>query len=166
MGELIGAWKQKKTSAKKQNKQLVKKLRQYKGKKLDQLANEQHDEVFEKVDCLECANCCKSIPPLVNKTDIARMAKALGMSTQAIEKEYLTTDEDGDVVMNQSPCHFLQEDNTCFIYEARPKACRQYPHTDSYEFSQNLHLHAPNAMYRPAVFHILEAVSEKLIIGR
>lgn len=77
--------------------------------------------------------------------------------------EYVIFDEDDDMVINSSPCPFLGSDNYCSIYEARPKACREYPHTDEGTFSRNLRLHQPNAHYCPAVFHILEEMERKLL---
>jgi hypothetical protein len=84
------------------------------------------------------------------------------MKPADFEATYLKIDEDGDTVMNASPCPFLQVDNACAIYEVRPRACREYPHTDNQEFSQNLNLHAPNAQYCPAVFHILEEMKRRI----
>lgn len=162
MSDLIEDWKKRKNSIGKKHKKFVRKLAQHKGKHLNGFANDVHDQVFEKVDCLACANCCTSIPPIVNKTDAARMAKHLGMKQADFEDQYLRVDEDQDTVMNQSPCPFLMEDNACSIYEARPRACREYPHTNNHEFSQNIHLHVQNAKYCPAVFHILEQMEKNV----
>ena len=158
----IEVWRKKKTAYKKQNKKFIKQLQQHKGKRLDNYANELTEETFKKVDCLQCANCCSSIPPIVNKTDANRIAKHLKMKPAEFEEKYLRVDEDGDTVINTSPCPFLGEDNYCQIYEVRPKACREYPHTDAQQFSDNLHLHAPNAQYCPAVFHILEEMKKHI----
>lgn len=156
MSDLIKEWNNKKASSKKKHKKFVNKLQAQRSKHLDQWAEGLHNDVFKQVDCLDCANCCTSIPPIVNKTDTARIAKHLKIKPAEFQDKYLTQDEDGDWVMNTSPCVFLLEDNTCIIYEHRPKACREYPHTNNYEFSQNIHVHAANSFYCPAVFHILE----------
>jgi len=156
MKNLIEDWKSRKGRQKKQHRKFIQKLKRHRGKHLDRLAEDIHERVFEKLDCLDCANCCSSIPPIVNKTDANRIAKYLGMKIGEFERKYLTIDEDEDVVMNQSPCPFLEQDNRCQIYEVRPKACREYPHTDGRQFSQKLSYHAPNAQYCPASFQILE----------
>jgi len=111
-------------------------------------------EVFEEMDCLECANCCKSIPPILSNRDVKRISKHVGMTKSQFAEKYLITDEDGDVVMNTSPCPFLQEDNKCEIYDFRPTACRQYPHSGEGQFFQNLSLHKRNVKYCPALFEI------------
>ncbi len=156
MKDLIEHWKLKKDAVKKPQRQFVRQLKRKKRKEIDELADQLHQKVFQEIDCLDCANCCTSIPPLLTRTDISRMAKHLGMKTAEFQAQYVVQDEDGDTVMNASPCPFLQADHACMIYEHRPKACRQYPHTDQQEFMQNLKLHATNAQYCPAVFHILE----------
>lgn len=160
---MIEEWKNKKSHIGKAQKKIVRKLSAHKGKHLDRFAEETHDKVFSELDCLDCANCCTSIPPIVNKTDAVRIAKHLGMKPAEFEAKYLTIDEDKDTVMNQSPCPFLMEDNACFIYDVRPKACREYPHTNNFEFSKNMGYHAQNAQYCPAVFHILERLNKGVI---
>ena len=150
-------WKNKKADTFITKKKFLTNLkRQRIPKNLDREADRAHDKVFSKVDCLKCANCCTSIPPIVNKTDTNRIAKHLCMKVTDFQKEYLIQDEDGDTVMNVSPCRFLEADNACSIYEVRPKACRSYPHTNRHEFSKNINLHIQNINYCPAVFHIVE----------
>jgi len=153
---LIQQWESQHKGKRQQQALFVKRLKKQKGKTLNQLAEQTHDAVFSELDCLDCANCCKSIPPIVSRNDTKRIAQHLGMGKKAFTDQYLTTDSDGDTVFKQSPCVFLQADNKCEIYEVRPTACRQYPHTDDYQFIENLGLHATNAQYCPAVFHILE----------
>jgi Fe-S-cluster containining protein len=119
-----------------------------------------HQEVFQEVDCLQCANCCKSIPPIVSTRDSKRIAKALGMPKGEFEDKYIVVDEDGDRVMNASPCPFLEQDNKCNIYEVRPAACRQYPHSGDSEFYKHLSLHKRNAKYCPALYEIIRRLAE------
>ena len=160
MKDLIQDWKNRRQTAKKQHTKFVKRLSKQKGKKLDELGDELDAEVFEEINCLDCANCCSTIPPMLNRADISRIAKHLGMKSAVFQEEYLRQDEDGDTVMKTTPCPFLLEDNACLIYEYRPRACREYPHTGQEEFSQHLKLHAVNSRHCPAVFHILERMME------
>ena len=159
MRDLIEDWK-KNQSKKTHNRhiKLANQLKRQKAKKVDEKAEILHEKVFGQIDCLQCANCCTSIPPIVTRTDSNRIAKHLGLKAKDFEAKYLTKDEDNDTVINASPCPFLGEGNACAIYEQRPRACREYPHTNYQMFAQNLHLHATNARYCPAVFHILEAM--------
>ena len=156
MSDLIQQWKAKKGT--KRNYSFLK--NNAKKKKLIKQAESTHQQVFSELDCLDCANCCTSIPPIVNRVDVSRIAKVLGMKTKQFTADYLIQDEDGDWVMNASPCPFLQEDHKCSIYEDRPKACREFPHTDGEAFVANLGLHVQNTRYCPAVYHILERLSK------
>jgi len=156
MDDLIEEWKNANKSDKKAQVKLVKRLTDKKNKNIDEVANKAHQEVFSKLDCLNCANCCTNIPPMLVRSDIKRIAKHLRLKEAQFTEQYLTMDNDGDMVMRTSPCVFLGHDNKCDIYEVRPKACRQYPHTDAYEFRNNSNLHAINSRYCPAVYHILK----------
>ncbi len=69
-------------------------------------------------------------------------------------------DEDGDYVLNQSPCTFLNlETNKCDIYDIRPLACREYPHTDRKNMHQILGLTQKNMDVCPAVVLIVEKIA-------
>jgi len=50
----------------------------------------------------------------------------------------------------------LQEDNTCAVYDVRPRACKEYPHTNRKNIQQILPLTVRNAEVCPAVYEILE----------
>ena len=121
-------------------------------KNLDYLVQEIHDEVFQKIDCLACANCCKTTGPLFTEKDIERISKHLKMKPADFENKFLRVDEDQDKVLQNLPCWFLNADNTCSIYEVRPKACREFPHTDRKKFYQINHLTIKNAVICPAVY--------------
>ena len=152
MGTLIQIWKARKTDLK-FVKSIFKKLQSQ--KKVHKEAQQIHEEVFEEIDCLECANCCTTIPPIISKRDEKRIAAHLNISTEKFKNTYIRVDEDGDAVLNSIPCTFLEEDNKCRIYEVRPTACRQYPHTGEMEFYKNLSLHKRNVKYCPALLEIV-----------
>ena len=123
---------------------------------------EAHEEVFNEVDCLKCANCCKTTGPLWTSKDIDRVSKSLRMKAVDFESRYLKMDEDGDMVLQKTPCAFLGSDNFCSIYDIRPKACREYPHTNRRKQIQILNLTHTNAGICPAVVRILDKVTGQL----
>lgn len=131
-------------------------------KKLDELFHQAHEKVFAKVDCLQCANCCKTTSPIFRNVDIDRIASHLGIRPSELTSKYLHIDEDGDWVLNQSPCVFLNADNTCRVYEVRPKACREYPHTDRKNMVQIMDLTFRNTLVCPAVGMMVEQIREAL----
>lgn len=136
---------------KKTNKSFLKSLKRQKPKNLDDQFHELHDEVFEEIDCLECANCCKTTSPIFQISDIERLAKTLRMKVPEFIAEYLQLDEDEDYVLKESHCAFLGADNKCIVYESRPKACREYPHTDRKRMYQITELTFRNTLVCPAV---------------
>jgi len=143
---------------KKEHAKLFKTLRKSKAKYFDRIIHDIHDEVFSCTDCLKCANCCKTTTPRVTDRDTDRISKYLRIKASSFEEKYLKRDDEGDFVMNTLPCPFLMTDNACSIYEVRPKACREFPHTDRAKQIQILHLTEKNIEVCPAVYEIVEKI--------
>jgi len=76
----------------KENKKFFDKLKKQKPKGFDNEVNKLHDEVFEEIDCLKCANCCKTTGPLLLNKDIDRLASALKIKPSVFTNNYLTID--------------------------------------------------------------------------
>ncbi|MDD3875030.1 MAG: YkgJ family cysteine cluster protein [Bacteroidales bacterium] len=161
MSELyFDQWKRRKTESLIQNRKWLKKIPKSSEKSINEKADILHDLIFSKIDCLDCAGCCTVLPPIVNETDIKRVARFLGIKPSEFSKKYINFDEN-DMILYPTPCPFLESDNKCRIYEVRPRACREYPHTGHLQFIKNKHLHAINAQYCPAVFYIMEEIKKK-----
>lgn len=143
-------------SNRKTNKEFLKRLGKKKPANLDNLFHGAHREAFERIDCLQCANCCKTTSPIFRDVDINRIARALRTKPGDFISSYLRLDEDQDYVLQSSPCAFLQDDNTCSIYEIRPQACREYPHTDRKNMHQIMDLTWRNTLVCPAVNDVVE----------
>ena len=146
----------------KEHKKFLDSLKKKPPKNLDYITQESHDIVFNEINCLDCANCCKTTGPLYTEKDIERIAKHLRMKPSDFETKYLRIDEDNDKVLQNLPCFFLNEDNTCSIYDVRPKACREYPHTDRKKVYQINNLTIKNTIICPAAFTWLEILSKKI----
>ena len=143
-------------NAKSENQKFVQRLKAKKPKQLDTLFLEQHERVFDKIDCLKCANCCKGLGPRITDKDIERLAKFLRIKSSVFIEQYLRIDEDHDYVFKTMPCPFLMADNFCLVYEGRPKACRDYPHTNHPKMLKHLNLALKNCETCPAVYLVLE----------
>lgn len=115
-----------------------------------------HEEAFSKIDCLQCANCCKNYSPRFKNPDIKRIAKSLRMKEGDLVANYLRLDEEGDYVTKRSPCPFLGADNACSIYDDRPSDCRRYPYTDEDVLLKRPALTLKNSTVCPAVFVVME----------
>ena len=148
-----------------ENKKFFAKLKKKPPKNLDYLMQELHENEFERTDCLSCANCCKTTGPLFTNADIDRIAKHFRLKPQKFIDTYLKLDEENDYVLQQVPCTFLGADNYCSIYEVRPKACREFPHTDRKKFQQISNLTLKNVAICPAAFNIVEEM-KRLILNK
>jgi Fe-S-cluster containining protein len=157
----LDKFREKAQQQKTETKKVFKDLKRLKPKDLDQTFHQAHKAAFQKIDCLKCANCCKTTGPMFTPSDISRLAKHFRLKPAEFTDIYLRVDEDGDKVLKSVPCPFLGEDNYCGVYEIRPKACREYPHTDRFKMHQILKLTEKNASLCPAVFEISRAISTK-----
>ena len=140
----------------------LKRLKKKSPRKLDDVFQRHLDEVFEKIDCLECANCCKTTSPIFRDVDVKRIAKKMRIPIIEFEQQYLKKDSDGDLVLQSTPCPFLYDDNSCGIYDVRPQACKEYPHTNQRKVTQVLELTQRNIDICPAVCQIVSNVKTEL----
>jgi uncharacterized protein len=143
-----------------ENKKFLTGLAKLDARKVDKHFHAAHEEVFEKTDCLQCANCCKTTSPIFYQNDIERVAKALRLKPGDFIQQYLRIDEDNDYVLKSSPCPFLDSENYCVVYNDRPKACREYPHTDRKKMVQIMGLTHNNTLVCPAVFEMVEKLKK------
>ena len=145
-----------------ENQKYFKVLKRRTPKNLDNVVHTIHDQVFEHTDCLACGNCCRTTSPLFTEKDITRIAKHLRIKEHQFITQYLQRDEDDFWVLQETPCPFLGDDNYCFIYDVRPKACAGYPHTNRKKFIQLSNLTIKNTEICPAVYEIVEELKKEL----
>jgi Fe-S-cluster containining protein len=129
--------------------------------RMDTAVHRLHAEISDRMDCLSCANCCRTLGPAIYDKDIERISKALRIKPSEVVSAYLKIDEDGDYVFKNMPCPFLMDDNYCSIYESRPKACREYPHTDRKNFEQIYKLTVKNTSTCPIAYEVLWELVKK-----
>ncbi|CAI8423354.1 MAG: Uncharacterised protein [Polaribacter sejongensis] len=132
-------------------------------KNFDYVVQEIHDAEFKKTDCLDCGNCCRTTSPIFTEKDTERIAKHLKMKVAAFNDQYLERDEDDFMVLKTAPCSFFDaSDNSCFIYDVRPKACAEYPHTNRKKFINISDLTVANTAVCPAAYAIVETLKKTL----
>ena len=119
------------------------------------------EEAFSKIDCLQCAACCKNYSPRFKTPDIKRISKHLRMKESVFIDTYLYLDKEGDYVVKSKPCPFLGADNFCSIYEERPSDCHRFPYTNEDVFLKRPLITIKNSTFCPAVFYVLEKFIEK-----
>lgn len=155
-------FRQKARGKRAENKKFFRVLKKLPPRALDRHFHRAHEKAFAEINCLDCALCCKTTGPLFTGQDIDRLARHLNMRPGAFIEKYLRRDEEGDFVLQQLPCPFLGADNFCSVYEVRPKACRNFPHTDRPRMHQILNLTRQNAEVCPAVDEMVEGIKADL----
>lgn len=156
--ELLKNWEKKSSERQKLYKQYL--ARVDKNKAIRVLPS-LHEEAFEQVDCLACANCCKNYSPRFKTPDIKRISKVLSLKESVFIERYLRIDEEGDYVLKSKPCPFLGTDNYCSIYDDRPSDCRRFPYTDEDVFVKRPQLTLKNTSFCPAAFYVVEKLMQE-----
>jgi uncharacterized protein len=155
--DILHNWEKKSGERRKIYKQFL--ARADKNKVLKQLPD-LHEEAFEKIDCLKCANCCKGYSPRFKTPDIKRISKHLKIKESDFIDTYLTLDKEGDYVTKSAPCPFLGSDNYCGIYDVRPSDCERFPYTDEDVIIKRQELTLKNSEFCPIVYFVLEKLVE------
>lgn len=156
--DLLRNWEKKSKERQKEYKKFL--HRANKNRVLKELP-ELNDEAFSKIDCLQCANCCKNYSPRFTPPDIKRISKYLGIKEGEFRDRYLRTDEDGDNVLQGLPCPFLGSDNYCSIYEVRPTDCARFPYMDDDFMLKRQPLALKNSSFCPITYYVIERLIEK-----
>ncbi len=129
---------------------------------LDRTIAELEKEVWKETDCLDCANCCKTMTPTYTAKDIKRISAHLEMTPDEFRSKWLKQERGGDRDwMNKvEPCQFLDpKTHFCSIYEVRPADCAGFPHLTK-KFKDFVHVHKQNVEYCPATYRLVEKMRE------
>lgn len=151
--ELLQNWEKKSADHQKLYKQFLSRADK---KKVLKALPDLHEEATEKIDCLQCANCCKNYSPRFKTPDIKRIAKFLKMKEAVFIDTYLDIDAEGDYVLKTKPCPFLGAGNYCAIYDVRPSDCSRFPYTDEDVILKRPALTQMNSTFCPIVYYVLE----------
>jgi uncharacterized protein len=145
-------------------KRFLSRLEKKAPKGLQALTVEADKAVWQRTDCLDCANCCKTMSPTYTKEDVRRIARHLEMTEAAFRKKWLYKDKTGDWMNVKQPCQFLDlKTNMCNIYAVRPRDCAGFPHHVKKKMNADyMHMYKQNLEYCPATYRLVEAVMEKV----
>ena len=122
-------------------------------------------EVWQEIDCLSCANCCKKMTPTFTTKDITRIATYLQMGKAEFKDKWLYQEnkKNGDWMNRKQPCQFLNlQTNMCSIYEVRPSDCAGFPHFTKKQPALYLYIHKQNIQYCPATYKMVEKMRERI----
>ena len=130
--------------------------------KLDAIVHKLYHQVSSRIDCTQCANCCKEGSPIFDHADIKKFSKGLGISFSDFQERYLRKDDESErYIVNKTPCPFLKN-NLCSNYKYRPKDCRSFPHLQKDEFVFRLIGVIDNSSICPIVFNVYELLKDEL----
>lgn len=159
----LRSFKQKVRYHKKELRSFLNKVLRVQPRGLDKLTAALEPEVWKEIDCLTCANCCKTMSPTFTKTDIKRISKHFEQTPEEFAKKWLRKDRIGDMLNKTEPCQFLNlTDNKCSIYEIRPADCSGFPHLPKRRMVDYMHVHKQNIEYCPATYKLVEKMQDAL----
>ncbi len=131
-------------------------------KNIDKITPVIDKEVWQEVDCLTCANCCKKMTPTFTEKDLKRISAHFNQTPEEFRKKWLKK-QDGDYVNVLNPCQFLDlKTNKCNIYAVRPEDCAGFPHLAKRKFTEYAHVHKQNLDYCPATFKMVEKLMARV----
>lgn len=158
----LRSFKQKARHNKRAFKRFLGRIEKNPPRHLHKTMDEIDKKVWADVDCLSCANCCKTMTPTFTEIEIKRIAKHLEMTADDFKNKWLHYDKkDEDWVNNKQPCQFLNlKDNKCSIYPLRPGSCSGFPHLTKKKWVDYIHVHQQNVEYCPATYKMVEHMME------
>jgi Fe-S-cluster containining protein len=122
---------------------------------------------WAKTDCMDCANCCKTMSPTYSRRDIVRISKFLNMTGAAFREKWLFRDRAGDWLNKKTPCQFLDlKTNLCGIYEVRPRDCAGFPHHGTKKIAEYGHVFRQNIEFCPATYRLVELMEDGIAEGK
>lgn len=125
---------------------------------LDQQFLALHNELFERYDCSQCANCCRAYSTVLEEDEISAISDHLGMTAESFQAKYLAQGEEG--LELKGPCAFLKDDGRCEIESCKPRQCREYPYTDKPGRLFSLYGILTSAEHCPVVYEIMERLKK------
>jgi len=127
------------------------------------------EEIEQRIDCTQCASCCRSATVTIGERDVDRLARYLRMTPAKLVADYTTVSEEEGRILRRSEtgCTFL-EGNLCAVYDARPDTCRRFPHLvrGSGSLASRMWQFIDRACYCPIVYNSLEAFKDALKFPR
>ena len=129
---------------------------------IDRTVHDLYRQVSQEIDCTRCANCCKTMQPILTRADVGRLAGHLELSVKEFRSRFLAVDPEGNgSIFRDDPCPFLQE-NLCTVYDSRPGNCRSYPHLHKRDFLSRTRAAFSNCSVCPIVFNVYEQLKREL----
>ena len=124
-------------------------------KEIDLLIQELNDSMTPQIDCTKCGNCCKSLMIHITAEETDQLSDHLKISVDQIKEQFIEQSEQGQMILNTVPCHFLTN-TSCSIYEHRFTECREFPHLHKPHFIRRLFSTMRYYEICPIIFNVVE----------
>jgi len=129
--------------------------------------------IQERIDCTQCANCCKTSTTEVTERDIEKLARHLHTTPEKFIADYTMLEADEGQMTRvlkfseADGCVFL-EGNLCSVYDARPGICQRYPHLvrGNGSIASRMWQFVDRASVCPIVYNSMEAFKDELRFRR
>lgn len=136
-------------------------LKQQDSREIDEMVHSLNQSISAQIDCTQCGNCCRSLMINVEPEEAKSVADYLNVPAAEFNQTYIERSEQGQMVINTIPCHFLQH-NKCSIYSHRFNECREFPHLHKPAFTSRLFGTFMHYGRCPIIFNVIEALKIEL----
>jgi Fe-S-cluster containining protein len=127
---------------------------------IDEMVTALNLQIAPEIDCTTCGNCCKSLMIPVTETECMEVSARLHQSDTEFRNRYVETSQEGQMVINTIPCHFLKE-KKCTIYENRFAECRDFPHLHKPNFKSRIQGTLMHYGRCPIIYNVIESLKIK-----
>ena len=136
-------------------------LKQQDDEAIDSMVHALSETITSQIDCTQCGNCCKSLMINITKEETIQLSNHLQISETQLIDQYIEQSEQGQMIINTIPCHFLKG-TSCSIYEHRFTECREFPHLHKPHFTGRLFGTMQYYEICPIIFNVVEKLKEAL----
>jgi len=139
----------------------------------DRILRRTAERIQDRIDCTQCANCCRTSTTRVTGRDIEKLARHLHTPPERFLADYTMLEADEGQMTRVikftegTGCVFL-DGNLCSVYDARPGICQRYPHLvrGNGSIASRMWDFVDRASVCPIVYNCLEAFKNELRFRR
>lgn len=135
-------------------------LKSHSEEEIDAIVHQLNEVIAPQINCTECGNCCKTLMVNVTREEAENLGTQLHLSIEELKATYLEESQQGQLIMNTIPCHFLAG-TSCSIYEHRFTECRGFPHLHRPHFTDRIFGTMMHYDRCPIIFNVVEQLKIK-----
>jgi uncharacterized protein len=128
---------------------------------VDAAVHKLNEDIAQQIDCTQCGNCCRSLMINITSEEATELAGQLKMKLTELKKKYIEESQQGQLILNTIPCHFLSG-TKCSIYQSRFTECRDFPHLHKQNFTDRLFGTMQYYSMCPIIFNVVEKLKARL----